>query len=145
MSNVLGEQMLTVMWQAASKGVLIDQTMTERDSIHFEGGINTHEFNFVENGTRALVVRTERMDATEEHLSQLDEDTEDIESCRIAWDGFVELEAGTWKETFRWRSSDWVGLDESTLTCNYPIEKRCNGWDYMYADTPVPLRWGAPC
>ncbi|GAB7366184.1 hypothetical protein MBLNU230_g7744t1 [Neophaeotheca triangularis] len=131
-SNVNGEQMLTFMWQAAAAGVLIDETLTERERVHFDGHVNTHEFNFVDDGTRVLAVKTDTMDATEEQLSHLDED---IDACIVHWDGFVELEVGTWEETFRWRSGDWVGLDESTDRCGAGLEKLCEGWDYIHMNS----------
>jgi hypothetical protein len=128
-SNVRGEYQMTLMSQQLSKGVILDSSynVVEKMSVNPGGGINTHEFNFIENGTRALVIRTSGDYASREESEKVGFDGK----CHCAFDGFAELDTSTWKTTFEFLSKGKIGLDESTLTYG-DINSQCNGrWDFM--------------
>ena len=101
--------------------------IVDRVQVDNSNKINTHEFNFVENGTRVLVIKGHGEYATKEQSALVGFDGE----CHCAFDGFEELETKTWKTVFDFRSYGVIGLDESTLTYG-DIEKQCEGqWDFM--------------
>jgi hypothetical protein len=92
--------------------------------------VNTHELNFVENGTRALVIKSHRQEGTKEMSKAIGYDGK----CVGQFDGFEEYDTRTWKSVFDWRSFGKVGFDESSLTAK-PVEKRCNGWDFIHSNS----------
>lgn len=131
-SNVNGEDMMTVMDQRHSKGVFIDNHFNVRDrrqaSGPEQGTFNSHEFHFVENGTKALVVWSKNKDYT---------DSETMEAigldkvCTVACDGINEYDVASWKSTFEWTSCGHIGLEESTYKTGF-YEKQCaHRWDYV--------------
>lgn len=128
-SNVNGDYQMTLMSQALGKGVILDSSYQIVDKVQIDDqhGINTHEFNFIENGTRALVIKTRKGDASKEESEKVGFDGE----CHCSYDGFEERDTATWESTFRFRSEGVIGLDESTLTYG-SIQNKCNGrWDFM--------------
>ena len=127
-SNVKGEYQMTLMSQQLQEAVILDSSyqVLEKHRVQ-EHGINTHELNFIENGTRALVIRTTHGMATKEDSAKVGFDG----NCKCAFDGFAELDAKTWKPTFEFLSNGTIGLDESTLTGG-DINGQCSGsWDFM--------------
>jgi hypothetical protein len=135
-SNVNGEDMMTVMDQRHSKGVFIDNHYRVVDRRQANGpngkGFNSHEFHFVDNGTKALVVWSEgRYYSESETLEALGEDMK----CHVACDGINEYDVKTWQSTFSWSSCDHIGLEESTYKTNF-LPKQCGGrWDYVHANS----------
>ena len=127
-SNVRGEYLMTLMSQNRGEGIILDSNYEIKDVLVVDKPINTHELNFVENGTRALIVTSHnKMKATKEMSKAIGYDGE----CSCAFDGIMEYDTSTWKPVFDWRSFGKIGLDESTLT-GAPVEKRCDGnWDFM--------------
>ena len=128
-SNVNGEYLMTLMSQNRGQGIILDSNYEILHALQVDnpGRINTHEFNFVENGTRALVIKSHPEKATRNMSMAVGYDGE----CQCGFDGFEEYDTTTWESTFDWRSYGKVGLDESTLT-GAPVENRCrNGWDFM--------------
>jgi hypothetical protein len=128
-SNVNGEYQMTLMSQMLARGVILDSSyqIIDRVQVDKPNKINTHEFNFVENGTRALVIKAHGEYATKEMSKLVGYDGE----CHAAFDGFAEFDTKTWKPTFDFRSYGKIGLDESSLTGG-DINKQCSGqWDFM--------------
>lgn len=132
-SNVRGEQLMTLMHQKEFAGFILDNDYTIRrkvEEVSNPGNINTHEFHFVEDGTEALVIKTDHKDASEEMSKAIGYDG----TCKdLAFDKFQALDTKTWEVKFSWSSYDHIGLDESTLD-DSSVEQRCSGgWDYVYA------------
>lgn len=128
MSNVNGENLMTLMDQGRGEGIIFDNHYEIRDVIHMDH-FNSHEFNFVENGTRTLVIKGNHKQATEEMSKKVGYHGR----CGAAFDGFQELDVtNNYEPTFDWSSWDWIGLDESTLT-EGSVNNRCGGnWDFLY-------------
>lgn len=128
-SNVNGEYRMTLMSQMLQEGVILDSSYQVVDKVRVdkEHGINTHEFNFIENGTRALVIQTRSDHASKKESEEVGFDGK----CHCAFDGFVEFDTKTWKTTFEFRSQGKISLTESSLT-NGDINNKCRGsWDFM--------------
>ena len=128
-SNVNGDYVMTLMSQNRGQGIILDSSYEILHALQVDnpGRINTHEFNFVDNGTRALAIKSHKQESTEEMAKAIGYDGE----CLCGFDGFEEYDTTTWKSVFDWRSFGKVGLDESSFTAN-PVEQRCkSGWDFM--------------
>lgn len=129
-SNVNGENLLTLMDQGRGEAIILDHHYEVRDVIKIDR-INTHEFHFVENGTKALIVKANPREATKEMGEAIGWYGE--RPCRVGADKLVELDvADNWKQVFEWEPFGHIGLDESTMTGN-PVDVRCGsgGWDYL--------------
>lgn len=103
-----------------------DYQIVETLQVDTPGNVNTHELNFVENGTRALVIKSHRQQGTKE----MSEKVGFGGKCVGQFDGFEEYDTKTWKSKFDWRSFGKVGFEESSLE-GRPIEQRCRDWDFM--------------
>ena len=131
-SNVGGEDLMTLMDQRHSRGVFIDNHFQVRDRRAANGpeqkGFNSHEFHFVENGTKALVVWTVPKEYSEaETMESIGLDAE----CHVACDGINEYDVATWTSTWDWTSCGHIGLEESTYKNDF-YPKQCSGrWDYV--------------
>ena len=128
LSNVRGQQMLTLMSAGTGQAVILggDYQIAETLQVDRPNVVNTHELNFVENGTRALVIKSHLQAGTKEMSKLVGYDGK----CMGQFDGFEEYDTKTWKTTFDWRSFGKVGFEESSLT-GRPVEQRCNNWDFM--------------
>lgn len=129
-SNVRGERLMTLMHQGDHAGYILNNDFTIRKKVKQadnHGDINTHEFHFVENGTEAIVIKTDFRDASEEKSKAIGFNGR----CRdVHFDKFEVLDSKTWKLKFSWSSEDHIGLDESTFDAK-PVEERCaGGWDF---------------
>ena len=127
-SNVNGEYLMTLMDQGRGDIIVFDNHYEIRDKISLDH-FNSHELNYVENGTRALIVRGGGRDSTKEMAKAIGWDG----TCHAAFDKFAELDVTNNYETlFEWDSFGKIGLDESTLT-EASVEKRCGhgNWDYL--------------
>jgi len=130
LSNVNGVELMTLMDQGRGEAVILDhhydiQKVVKMD--HF----NSHELQFVQNGTKALIVKGNAQDTTIEMSRAIG--WEGPRMCRAGFDKFVELDvAKGWEPVFEWSPYGTVGLDESTMT-EKSVEKRCGEgvWDYM--------------
>lgn len=128
------QQLMTVMDQRHARGVFLDNHYKEvaRKKANGPGVFNSHEFNFVENGTKALVVYTQGADASEEECRAVG-----VESCRRYCNGINEYDVKTWETTYWWSScveqkgEGGITLEESTLTGG-SMENKCRrSWDYV--------------
>lgn len=102
LSNVAGEEMFTVMDQSHWHGIIMDRhyDIKRRVKVVGPGRFNSHEFNFVENGTRALVVYNKREKASEEESALVGYEGQCIRGCN----GIAEYDTTTWETTFVWSS-----------------------------------------
>ena len=131
LSNVDGVEMMTLMDQRHSRGVFLDNRfeVKRKEMVNGPGpgGFNSHEFNFVENGTKALVVYTEIRTLSREETKRVGVDGR----CTVACNGIVEYDVKSWKIGFTWSSCEKILLDESTLDGG-SIENKCrSNWDYV--------------
>ncbi|CAK1361953.1 hypothetical protein CB0940_02728 [Cercospora beticola] len=133
-SNVGGQDLMTVLHQEKGQGVVVRPSYGVRNAIRFGDprAINIHEFHFVDNGARALIIRSNKTRAS----------TEDSQSVGIAggciaeFDGFEEFETSTWESVFRWNSFGRIGLNESSTDDGTAIETKCDsGWDFLHANS----------
>ena len=128
-SNVNGEYRMTMMSRALGKGVILDSSYQMVDEVQIDDqyGLNAHEFNFIENGTRALVIQTQNRYASKKESEKVGFEG----YCRCAFDGFEELNTSNWKSTFRFSSLGMIRLFESSLN-NGEIQKHCTrGWGFV--------------
>ena len=145
MSDVKGEQLITLMQQQEHAGFIVNNNYTihtRAEQVESSGNTNTHEFNFVNGGTETIVVTSHRQDPTPEMVEALQWDGE----CRdIVFDGFAVLDTKSWQPKFEWDSFGRIGLDESTLGNASTTEKKCSGgWDYM-CDQTATCSAALPC
>ncbi|KAK5163784.1 uncharacterized protein LTR77_010458 [Saxophila tyrrhenica] len=136
LSNVDGVEMMTLMDQRHSKGVFMDKHFQVKDRKMANGpsggGFNSHEFHFVENGTRALVVYGEGRSFSKEEAKKA---LGFGETCKVACDGIHEREVKGWKSTWEWNSCDHIGLEQSSYKVDY-LNNQCSGkWDYIHANS----------
>lgn len=133
LSNVRGEDMLTFLVHRQGDAYIMDNTLSINEKVDLGAlgdGFNSHEFNFIENGTRAIIIHEERRDATKDQAMAIEWE----KNCRTLFNGFKELHTDTWKPAHEWSSFGHVGLDESTFT-DGGAEEYCNqqwGWDYIH-------------
>ena len=127
-SNVNGEYLMTLMDQGRGEVFVFDnhyEVLYNHGWKHF----NSHELNYIRNGTRAFVIRSYGEDASEEMSAVIGFDG----NCQVMFDHLLELDVTNDYETlWEWHTEDHVGLDESTLT-EASVPNRCTGskWDYM--------------
>ena len=131
-SNIKGEDVMTLTDWDEGRGIIVDSSYQIRDAMVFDRDepVNGHEFNFVENGTRALIINNEWGRATVPMAEKIGWHTPD---CKMIGNNILELDTETWKPTFKWRSYEHIGLDESTFE-EQSLRKRClssSGWDYV--------------
>lgn len=130
-SDVQGEDLMTLVDQHTGKGAIINDEyqILERPRIDDAKNVNTHEFNFVDNGTRALVIKNDRRKAPLDQVREIGFDG----PCSVDYEHFQELDTETWEVVFDWDSMDHVRLSESTWL-ESSVEDRCNShWDFLYA------------
>lgn len=129
LSNVNGEMRMTLM--ANNEAVILNDDYTVRLA-HApvpKGHLNTHDLNFIENGTRVLINKYGRQKASKEESKVVGFDGE----CDTRFGGFAELDVTKedWPAVIDWNSYGRIGIDESTNTAD-PIEDLCtDGWDNM--------------
>lgn len=103
LSSVGGEEMFTLMDQQQQKGVLMDKHYNVKKRMEVSGkGVmfNSHEFNFVENGTKALVIDNDYGEASDEESAYVGYKGQ----CRRACNGITEYDTTTWKTMWQWSS-----------------------------------------
>ena len=101
-SIVLGEPRMTMIFRH-EWGVILDETYQIKHKLNIsqdEAALNMHDFNFVDNGTSALMLKTITKKTTKEITR-----AGGIERgrCRVRFYGFEELDANDFKKTlFSW-------------------------------------------
>lgn len=135
--NVRGEDLMTALDWSTGEGVIFDNHYEIRETIDIYGGKrpNAHEFHFVQDGKKALVIKTRYETASRDESKALGLETGE---CHVDWDGIEEYDTSTWETTWEWSSSGRVFLNESTYNAA-PVEKRCDrshlGWDFMHCNS----------
>lgn len=134
-SNVEGEALMTLVYQDAGAGIIMNGSAEVREEAQIDEAwnVNTHEFYFVDNGRRVLVIKNEWREASLDESQEIGLDWQ----CVANYEHFLELDTETWETVFDWDSMDHVHLNESTLT-EWSAEDRCGGWDFLYG-SPIPL------
>lgn len=125
LNNYAGRRVMTLM--TGHHAYILDRQYDVLATIDNAPGavLNTHELNFNDDGTRALMIHTE-------HKVVRVEDNGVARDCWLAFDGFVELDmtVRTPRPVFEWTSEASILADESTYLDD-PLDKRCSWWDYM--------------
>lgn len=129
-SNVNGEKLMTFFtW--SNQLVVVNTDYTVRQTLAPER-FNKHEFHVVENGTRALIVRSNGRSMSPEESQKVGLEGE----VRIASDGIAELDVTKdgWPSVFEWNSKGQIDVDESTHHVGQP-----GFGDYVYGPSPCLL------
>lgn len=132
MSNVRGEDLMTFLVQREGNGYILDNTFEVREKVKVGTlgvDFNSHEFYFMDNGKRAIVLAEGRRDATKEQALAIKYE----KNCRCLFNGFKELDTRTWEPLFEWSSFEHIPLEESTFL-DGGVDRLCNdawGWDFV--------------
>jgi hypothetical protein len=134
------ESMMSLMSNRHGDAVIIDnhyQVRKHKDA-KGPGAFNSHELNFVENGTKALIVYTHYgYEISEAESSAIGFDGK----CKIACNGIAEYDVKTWERTWTWSSckgdfgEGYIAADESTLRTEDMTGKCTHNWDYVHANS----------
>ena len=132
-TQVDGEDMLSMSYWH-KYGVIVDSNYKIHQEVHHtDGGFNQHDFNIVDNGTRALVMTTQAKRASRKVSHAVGYKGK----CKAAFDGFEEYDLATGERTHDWTSFERIGLDESYYNTDNTIESRCDQkpWDFMHGNS----------
>lgn len=138
MHNVRGRELMTTLDWSMGQGVIWDNhyEIVETVDIYGDSRTNAHEFHFVQDGSRAVVIKTkyETSSLEDARAAGLNNGKE----CHAHWDGIHEYDTETWETTWEWNSKGHIFLNESTYA-ETPIEKRCDpshlGWDFIHCNS----------
>ncbi len=128
-SRYRGEDVLTVMWPEHETGVTFDSGYQIVNRVNMTG-MDMHEFNLIEDGTRALTV------TSTEHKSIIEQAAAigfgHNQTCQSLWKGFKEVDTATSQPVFEWDGRDHIGLDEVTFVSDdYDVLCHRN-WDILH-------------
>ena len=136
--NVRGEELMTVLDWSRGEGVIFDNhyEIVETVDIYADARTNAHEFHFVDNGSKAVVIKTKYEVSTQEDAQAAGLNNGKL--CHAHWDGIQEFDTSTWETSWEWNSKGHIWLNESTYA-ETPIEKRCDpshlGWDFIHCNS----------
>ena len=136
--NVRGEELMTVLDWSRGEGVIFDNhyEIVETVDIYGDARTNAHEFHFVDNGSKAVVIKTKYDVSTKEDAQAAGLNNGKL--CHAHWDGIQEFDTSTWQTSWEWNSKGHIWLNESTYA-ETPIEKRCDsshlGWDFIHCNS----------
>jgi len=136
MSNVRGESLMTFLANRDGDGYIMDNTYTIREKVDLGTlgvDFNSHEFNFIEGGKRAIVMDEGKKQATPEQTMAVEWD----KNCTALFNGFKELDTTTWEPVFQWSSFEHIGLEESTFL-DGGVSRWCTdswGWDFIHTNS----------
>ena len=133
-SHVLGKDMLTALHPKDGRGVIMDDDYEILYEIPVGvQGVNTnmHDFQVVDNGTKALFLTVEKTDT----LRNARQVGYTGGPCKINFNGIHERDIETGDTTFLWSTKDHIALEESTMYKDEPAEicetKKHNPSDYL--------------
>ncbi|KAK4635984.1 hypothetical protein CLAFUW4_01511 [Fulvia fulva] len=135
-SRIRGEDLITFLVQREGDGYILDHTYQVREKVHIGTlgvDFNSHEFNFIDDGKRAIVMDEGRRDATPEQALAVGYN----DSCIGLFNGFKELDTTTWTLVFEWSSFEHVSLNESSFL-EGGVDKMCGdfwGWDFVHLNS----------
>lgn len=130
--QVEGKDVLTGLWPHGNIAAVVDSTYAKRLGISTgnwkQKTMNMHDFQLVDNGTRALYLTRIPTKATLKESKKVKYDGR----CIVEYTGIQERDLATGNITFNWNPEGQIGLDEST------VKKSCSGtllnsWDYLCA------------
>jgi hypothetical protein len=133
---VHGERMITLLSDHEKHGFILDSSYEIYKTVPLlvKGGVkpNMHEFNVIENGTRALMLTHTEDGATKEASKKVGFDG----LCDAKYAGFREVDvesSGAQDVVFEWDARHHIGLDETTYRkYDGSIEQQCKrGWDIL--------------
>ncbi|KAK1084542.1 hypothetical protein LTR33_002606 [Friedmanniomyces endolithicus] len=135
LQNVSGMGSLTLVDSSLKKGIVLNNRYDIVESMQWGDDpvfVNDHEFQWVDNNTRILVINSAWTQAPVEASRTVGFDGE----CNTIFESFKELNATTGEETFRWDSYNHIHLTESThMESGDTIESACLSdvyWDYVH-------------
>lgn len=139
LSNVGGQLVPTLYDRNRRLGLIFDDRYRIRQILEVvkKGvgeGVNAHEFKFVENGTKVLVIMDRRQRATERDKQAIGFDGD---ACWVEYNKLVELDVKTGDVTFQFDPRGRIGLEESSVYhAGRNITNYCRaGWDFMHANS----------
>lgn len=133
-SQVDGQDMLTLLYPHDHQGYVLDNSYNTYRTIDVSdnGAVNMHEFNVVENGTRALVLSNNFGTPSEDASREIGFNNG---VCAASFEGFQELTSQNSSSMFRWSAEHHISLKESTYR-EASIEEMCEGkdgnWDILH-------------
>lgn len=131
-SKYHGNNMISLIRPEERTGLIMDNqfNIVENEAID---GFNMHDFNFIENGARALVITRGVKNASEE-----DSRATGLENglCEANFHGIEEIDTETWQPVWNWTSWGHIALEETTFKYG-PATARCEAggeWDFLHAN-----------
>lgn len=130
--EVEGQRWMSVLCTYLESAFLLDEHYRIRKTIPLGARgqvINMHDFNVIENGTRALALHRNITDPGKEQINGLGRHGQ----CRAISQWFEErdITRDGWNTVFRWNSLYHIGMNESTMT-----DGECRGvWDFLHANS----------
>ena len=134
-AQINGTDMLTAIYPHDNAAVIMNkhyeivETVVHSSSWEYS---NMHDFNVVEDGTRALVLTKDAATRVSRKKSQV---VGFNGRCLVRGDGmkYLDITTSPPKELFSWNGTDHIGLDETVVHIdNNPIEELCTDatkWD----------------
>lgn len=134
-ASIGGKDVLTALEPSEERGLILDDTYQIQDEVHvgeFGKTTNMHDFQIVDNGTRALYLNHE----TTENMHNARVAGYTGGPCKVSYNGIEEQDIATGEITFSWNSFNQIALEESIIwhhspaeICEYP--DRHNSKDYL--------------
>ena len=119
--NVNGESMLTGIYAHSGVDIMINNQYEIQEQLHVKH-INIHDFNVVQNGTRALAMTVENYRASVAESRTVGFNGQ----CQVSTTGFDEYDTTTWEKTFAWSAQKHITINES-----YTDPECMHSWDFM--------------
>lgn len=129
-SEINGEHLITFMAHSKAYVLNTDYSIRTTKAIETWGTLNTHELNFVKNGTQAIVLRNGIYKIPVEAAKMLI--GMDSGNCAARYDEFSVLDVVQefWLHVLDWHSLGRIDLEEST-SIDGVSESHCKSWDFM--------------
>lgn len=124
------------------RGVILDNSYEVTHSINVSRtlrNMNMHELNVISEGKTALHIINR---STWTDLIDLEEFMETDEAGWVSETGFREVEVDTGKVLFEWWALDHVSIAESSVEVQGLEGPAPAGWNFLYAEPPLPSRRG---
>ena len=126
-ANVGSQDMITLVYRHEN-AIILDNSYNVHRKLNISDDaaeLNMHDFNVVDNGKSALLLKTIAREATPEESDAVGFSG----NCNTRFYGFEELNTTTWESIFSWTSEGNIALEESKNR-----RKKCrstDGYDYM--------------
>ncbi|KAK3697799.1 hypothetical protein LTR37_017264 [Vermiconidia calcicola] len=133
LSNVLGEDMLTMLDRDRGSGVVMDTNyeISQVINIHDDFPPNGHEFNVVDGGKSVLYIKNRKTESPEAEKEAVGFHGD---FCYAGYLTFHEVSTETWETTYEFDSWGKIRLNESTIN-DEPIEKLCKNFDFLHGNS----------